>query len=362
MNGRYLWREVLKVSWKRRAYYLQNPNTISLCFCLIGLATNTMPIPQDDIDHALSHVLPYIEKYHKSRSNSMTTKSRPFMLGLTGLQGSGKSTWTDSIVKTLNEKHGYTTVNVSLDDLYLNHDDLVRVRARNPSNALLQTRGQPGTHDTTLARKFLDGLSDSANDILIPSFDKSKFNGQGDRRPKEEWGRIPAGTTVDVLVFEGWCVGFQPLETEEIQGLWKASRELKNSHGQEYPVVTLNEHPLEYILEVNRNLAGYCNSFMGPQCLDFLIHLDTDELVNVYRWRIQQEHALRAVNGEAMTNEEVVDFVRGYMPAYELYLGQLRKGFFGTSRLESRETGMKAQLRVVLDKERNVTVMSIQRA
>jgi D-glycerate 3-kinase len=28
--------------------------------------------------------------------------------------------------------------------------------------------------------------------------------------------------------------------------------------------------------------------FMGPQHFDYLVHLDTDDLVNVYEWRIQQ--------------------------------------------------------------------------
>jgi D-glycerate 3-kinase len=57
-----------------------------------------------------------------------------------------------------------------------------------------------------------------------------------------------------------------------------------------------------------------------------------------------------------MTDDQVVAFVNGYMPAYELYLDQLRRGFF---RFDQLYQG-KAQLRVVLNKDRKVvkTILS----
>lgn len=56
---------------------------------------------------------------------------------------------------------------------------------------------------------------------------------------------------------------------------------------------TLKSHTLEHLLEVNGNLRRYCDLFMGPQHFDFLVHLVTEDLVNVYGWRAEQEHALR---------------------------------------------------------------------
>lgn len=304
-----------------------------------------MPIPQQVINNVLDQVLPHIERHFESQTSSST--KRPFILALTGLQGSGKSTWTDALVKALRDTHNYKTINLSLDDLYLDHDDLVKLRTSNPTNQLVQTRGQPGTHDMALARSFFESLN-NGHEVLIPSFDKSKFNGEGGRTRTESWDCIPPSTNIDIVVFEGWCVGFQPLEDMDLRQRWEKA--LQKECTSVYPTETLKDHAVEHLLEANWNLRGYCDHFMGPQHLDFLVHLDTDNLVNVYQWRIQQEHALRQRASESMSDEEVVRFVKGYMPAYELHLDQLRRGLFNSSLSDAG----KGQLRVVLDQDRNI--------
>jgi D-glycerate 3-kinase len=247
-----------------------------------------MPISQEAINDVLSHAVPFIERHMQSRSSN-PKKGRPFILALTGLQGSGKSTWTEALVKALRESHGFNTINLSLDDLYLDHDDLVQLRTSNTFNKLVQTRGQPGTHDMALARSFFRSLSIGC-EVLIPAFDKSKFNGQGGRTPKETWHRVSVGTTIDVVVFEGWCVGFQPLEDTAVRK--RLEEGFRMQEFSKYPTETLQNHAIEHLLRVNMQLRDYCDVFMGPQHLDCLVHLDTDDLVNVYEWRIQQEHAL----------------------------------------------------------------------
>ncbi|KAJ5280499.1 hypothetical protein N7478_005871 [Penicillium angulare] len=304
-------------------------------------------IPSTSVDQVLEHVISHIKAHVSSISNNAIKP--PFILGLTGLQGSGKSTWTDALVSTLRDKHNYHTINISLDDLYLDHDRLVKLRERQPPNKLLQTRGQPGTHDTDLSLQFFKSLMNPLKDILLPSFDKSLFNGEGGRVPCEKWKRIPASEAVDIVIFEGWCVGFQPLEEDQLRSQWHQAAEMESkSH---YSTHTLKDHSIQNLLEVNGHLRQYCQSFMGPQHFNYLIHLDTDDLVNVYEWRLQQEHAMWKAKNEGMSDESVVKFVKGYMPAYELYLNQLRKGFFA-------DGGEKGQLRVVLDKERRITRMS----
>ena len=104
-------------------------------------------------------------------------------------------------------------------------------------------------------------------------------------------------------------------------------------------------HKAEPLIEVNEYLRRYCDMFMGPQHFDFMIHIDTDDLQNVYKWRLEQEHKMIAAKGRGMSNEEVVTFIDGYMPGYELYLEKLRKGFF-------EKEGQ--QIRVVLDTDRDV--------
>jgi D-glycerate 3-kinase len=260
--------------------------------------------------------------------------SQPIVLGIIGLQGSGKSTWAAKIVQLLRANH-LNAFTISLDDLYKTHNGLIAQRNQDPKNALYWTRGQPGTHDEELATQFFQGIRDNQLPLLIPSFDKSKFQGEGDRAPRAEWPTITAKP--DVLVFEGWCVGFQALTSVEVAQ--------KHAHAQEQPSSTLSRHKLEHLLQVNDSLGKYCTTFMGPQHFDFLIHIDTDDLRNVYTWRLEQEHKLIGDRGEGMSDKEVVAFIDGYMPDYELYLGRLREGFFD-------ESGR--QVRVLLDDKRKV--------
>ena len=115
---------------------------------------------------------------------------------------------------------------------------------------------------------------------------------------------------------------------------------------------TLALHRLEDLIQVNNSLRRYCEVFMGPQHFDMLVHLDTDDLVNVYRWRMQQEELLVKAKGTGMTREQVVEFIKGYMPSYELYLDGLRKGFF--CQQDTTTKGKKAHIRLLLDAERRV--------
>lgn len=68
---------------------------------------------------------------------------------------------------------------------------------------------------------------------------------------------------------------------------------------------------------------------------------------------MDQEHALKKVKGTGMTDDMVVQFVQGYMPAYELYLEKLQKEPF------IPKTGQEdTQLRVVLNSDRKVISIS----
>ncbi|TDZ28518.1 putative kinase mug58 [Colletotrichum spinosum] len=302
------------------------------------------------IDAVLQHILPAVQS-HKTKS------SGPFILGLSGLQGSGKSTWATALTETLNAKHGVKTRTLSLDDLYHDHDQLVALRESNPGNGLLRSRGQPGTHDEVLAKRFFDEVtrgSESSEPIPWPAFDKSLFSGEGGRVPATEWDSVPRSPPLEVLIFEGWCLGFQPLSPEAVEQKWKRATELETSKGarseeNQLSTTTLASHRLEHLLLINTNLGRYCESFMGPWRFDAFLHLSTDQLVNVYHWRLDQERALREKKGAGMTDQEVVRFVQGYMPAYELYLDKLtQESFF------AQEGGDKAHVRVVLDSKRKV--------
>lgn len=296
------------------------------------------------ISQVLDLFLPRIQ-HHRVRG-----QRRPFILAISGLQGSGKSTWAKALADTLNVAHNINTRTVSLDDFYHDHQTLAAIRDSNADNLLLRTRGQPGTHDEVLANEFFASLDEgiSQEPIRLPAYDKSQFDGEGDRVPKDQWAVIPRQWRIEVLIFEGWCLGFQPLSDEELEAKVAAATEAAKSPttraGLDTTTVALATHRIAHLRLINDHLRRYCSSFMGPSHFDGLLQLSTDNLHNVYQWRLDQEHALRAAVGLGMTDEEVVRFVRGYMPAYEMYLDRLTEESFFQS--------TKMHVRVMLNSER----------
>ncbi|MDH5834692.1 kinase [Luteimonas kalidii] len=116
--------------------------------------------------------------------------------GLSGLQGTGKSTLAAQLVATAAGR-GLRAVALSLDDVYLDRPERERLaRAVHP---LLATRGPPGTHDLPLALETLDALLAGVT-VRLPVFDKRTDR----RRPRDVWPRVDP---VDLVVFEGWCLG-----------------------------------------------------------------------------------------------------------------------------------------------------------
>jgi D-glycerate 3-kinase len=145
---------------------------------------------------------------------------------------------------------------------------------------------------------------------------------------------------VQVIILEGWSVGFRALTSEEVTSKREASRSNPDS--------TLWKNRLEDLLFVNDKLREYD---VMTDMLDAFIHLDASETAFVYAWRREQEAALRVVRGveNAMTDEQVVRFVDGYYPAYELFTDDLRKGVF---RGDAGKKG--SQLRLIVGRDRRV--------
>ncbi|KAL0933060.1 d-glycerate 3-kinase [Colletotrichum truncatum] len=236
---------------------------------------------------------------------------RPFLIGLNGVQGVGKTTLVKSLADSLRNL-GHNTLVFSIDDLYLKHEDQVALARSHPDNLLMQQRGEPGTHDMQLARDFFDNIT-KGKPTKVPSYDKAAFSGQGDRVPQSQWAQVnaPGQPKVQVVIFEGWCVGFRALPESEVEFKWRA-------HSK-----TLQNHKLEHLLLVNERLKEYDAM---TDLLDVFIHIDADNTQYVYDWRLQQEAALRQERGTGMTDEQVVRFVDGYYPAYELFSDNVRRG------------------------------------
>lgn len=97
--------------------------------------------------------------------------------------------------------------------------------------------------------------------MKIPSYDKSAFDGKGDRAPEETWLEVnSAGSkAIEVVIFEGWCVGFQALPDDTLRqtlvaAQWRAAHETKS--GSQFPG-KLWYHSFENIKQVNEALKKY---------------------------------------------------------------------------------------------------------
>lgn len=223
------------------------------------------------------------------------TKSdgRPLFVGLHCPQGGGKTTMCEAL-RQLFEFEGRTCVVMSIDDFYYTHAQLTKLAGIHPNNPLLHGRGNPGTHDADLMLATLDSLLAARSDatVRIPRYDKSARKGQGDRRAEAEWPEV-SSANVDLVILEGWCLGFQP------QG--------DRATGQ--------------LSQVDKYLAADLASVYGR--FDAFIVIRVPDINVVYTWREQAEQGLRDQGRGAMTPDEVRKFVDRYMPVYHLYIPAL---------------------------------------
>lgn len=154
---------------------------------------------------------------------------QPMFVALQGPQGSGKTYLTRSLVSTLSSPpHSLRLAVLSVDDLYLPHSGLRKLATDNPGNKLWNGRGQPGTHDVELGAYILrrlqdinaepDGVLDATArpQLVLPSFDKSKYGGEGDRAAVG----TPVKPPIDIFILEGWSIGFYPLAQPDLDKMW----------------------------------------------------------------------------------------------------------------------------------------------
>ena len=212
---------------------------------------------------------------------------RTATIGLCGAQGSGKSTIAAATAQFL-ESQGLTAVAVSLDDFYLGREARGWLAKR--THRLLQVRGPPGTHDVALACAVLDHLT-RPGAVPLPSFDKAT----DERRAKRAWREVE--TPVDVVIFEGWCVGARPEPVERLTA----------------PINTL-----ERTQDPTRAWRGFVNRQLGEgyqalfSRLDRLVLLQAPGFDVVRGWRAEQEAKLRERSGAGMSEPEVGRFIQHY--------------------------------------------------
>jgi len=143
-------------------------------------------------------------------ASARRAKSSPLIQGILGGQGMGKTTLA-AILTLILAQLGYRTCSLSLDDLYKTYSDRLILQQQDPR---LIWRGPPGTHDVDLGLKVLEPLRQPfcAAPIQLPRFDKSAYNGAGDRTTPE------SVSSIDIVLFEGWFVGVRPIAPTAFDG------------------------------------------------------------------------------------------------------------------------------------------------
>lgn len=203
----------------------------------------------------LSFASRFFDKQYTIYKSDPSNTGRPYILGVSGVQGCGKTTFASRISNHIEKVHDARVVVLSIDDFYLPHDDRVALAKAHPNNALLRTRGVPGTHDIKLALQTFSALSEG-QEVKLPRFDKSAHKGAGDRVSESLWVTItPSKDPVDVVLFEGWCVGFSSIGEDKVREAHASSQKSRKSGEQ------LWRHDVESALFIDRQLTLYQKLF-----------------------------------------------------------------------------------------------------
>lgn len=257
-------------------------------------AASTSKAALSAVDVFGQHVVSQLQ--HLRTRFTSSQPAPPLFVAMQGPQGSGKTTVTRSLIKYL-ESSGLTVGILSTDDLYHTHANLRRVAEANPSNPLLSGRGQPGTHDVELGTRLLDRIyaistGPAGDSVQLPVFDKSLFGGEGDRAPFSASSPTVAAP-LDVFILEGWSMGFTPITEAEVEQKRKESA----------PDSPLQRYSIEALQQINRNLEEYTQWYRH---FSVFLQIRPTDLENVYVWRTQQEHAMKAANGgQGMSDDGV---------------------------------------------------------
>lgn len=226
-------------------------------------------------------------------------QKHPFIQGILGGQGTGKSTLV-AILKLILGHLGHKTLCLSLDDLYKTYSERL---ALTKQDSRLIWRGPPGTHDVQLGLTVLDRLrqADSFTAIEVPRFDKSANLGAGERTHPE----VVQG--IDLVLFEGWFVGVRPIDP-----------------------TTFETAPPPIITEADRHFARDMNTLLETylplwERLDRLIVLYPVDYQLSLQWRAQAEEEAIAAGKAGMSHAEIQEFVKYFWKALhpELFIKPL---------------------------------------
>lgn len=148
-----------------------------------------------------------VDRYWRAIATEIARRAadrKPLIVGISGAQGSGKTTLC-KFLEILLKARGLRAVTLSLDDLYLTYAERLQLAAE--VHPLFITRGVPGTHAVAMALGIIEDVL-AGRAFEIPRFDKV-FDDRSNNVTR-------ISGPVDVLLFEGWCIGAIPQDAAKL--------------------------------------------------------------------------------------------------------------------------------------------------
>ena len=219
-------------------------------------------------------------------------KKKTKVIGLTGGQGTGKSTISNIFKIIFKEAYKLETVIFSIDDFYKTLNERKKISKK--INKLFLTRGVPGTHDVKMLLQCLNNLKKSNfKKMIIPKFDKST----DDRYAKNKWLKVKKKP--NIVIFEGWCVGATAQKNKDLN--IPLNKLEKQWDKKKIWRQTVN-------LELKKNYKKIFN------LIDKLIFLKVPSFKYVLKWRLLQEKKLRITGkgNKTMNDKQIKNFVMFY--------------------------------------------------
>ena len=219
-------------------------------------------------------------------------KKKTKVIGLTGGQGTGKSTISNILKIILKEAYKLETVIFSIDDFYKTSNERKKISKK--ISPLFLTRGVPGTHDTKMLLQCINNLkNNNFKRMVIPKFDKSI----DDRCKKKNWSKVKKKP--NIVIFEGWCVGATAQKNKDLI----------------IPINKLEKHNDNKRIwrqKVNSELKKDYNKIFN--LIDKFIFLKVPSFKYVFKWRLLQEKKLRITGkgNKTMNDKQVENFVMYY--------------------------------------------------
>ncbi|MDK1286045.1 kinase [Pseudoalteromonas umbrosa] len=219
--------------------------------------------------------------------HTISNQSKPICIAVSGCQGSGKSTLSAYFVAYL-KSQGKLAESVSIDDFY--HSTAKRQVLASRYSPLFLTRGAPGTHDIQRAIDVINDFKQS-KPLVLPRFDKAA----DEPYPEDSWTSVTS--PLDVLVFEGWCLGVPP---------------------QPHDLLKSSCNQFESQQDAERLYRSQVNDFLSKDyqmlfsLFDNLVFLNGQSFEYVYQWRLEQEQKLIASRGKGMGEQQVYEFIQSY--------------------------------------------------